>query len=76
MENVWPASLSNGEGEEMKTLNDEQLTALKAYAEKKGKKWKDELLYDWSRGADIGPELRQIRNTFGPSWLGKFKFDE
>jgi len=60
--------------------NDDQLTALKAYAEKYGSGWKSSLSTAWMTGKDCnepdGHLLRQLRNRFGPSWLVKFNLEE
>ena len=56
------------------TLTLEQDQALRAFASKHGRTWKQALREAWMRGSD-GGELRQIRNTFGPSWLTTFKLD-
>lgn len=63
------------------TLSTEQLAALRAFANDNGRSWKRELNHAWSTGdwsqdhGDNAGLLQQIRNTFGPSWLVKFKFD-
>lgn len=61
-------------------LNAEQHAALAAFAAKYGRTWKSVLLGKWSNGSDdrepMGGLLRQVRNTFGPSWLEKFRFDD
>ena len=56
----------------------EQLAALQRYARDNGRNWKRELCSAWFDGSDVtrnvdGPYLRQVRNTFGPQWLMKFK---
>ena len=56
------------------TLTPEQDQALRAFAAEHGRTWKQELRDAWMRGSDTGA-LRQIRNTFGPSWLATFKLD-
>jgi len=57
------------------TPNAEQLEAVKAFATKHGRTWKDKLLTAWMNGADArepnGHLLRQVRNTLGPRWLDK-----
>jgi len=57
----------------------EQLAALSAYARKYGNTWKQSLNHAWATGRDAhepdGHLLRQLRNTFGPSWLAKFRLD-
>ena len=54
-------------------LTPEELQALQAYAAEHGRYWKQALRDDWygNSGRDTGV-LRQIRNTFGPSWLITF----
>lgn len=49
----------------------EQKTALRAYRDRHGKRWKSRLLADWlkSDAPDHRPELRQLRNSHGLSWL-------
>jgi hypothetical protein len=63
-----------------KTPTPEQLKALHDYAKWAGRTWKDQLNRDWMRaGSDWPGEygyLQQVRNTFGPSWLLKFKLDK
>lgn len=63
----------------MKSPNAEQLEALKTYASKHGRSWKQELLNDWLSGKDAhhpnGHLLRQVRNQFGPTWLNKFSLN-
>lgn len=66
-----------------KELNENELAALKAFADHFGPSWK--LYLDdqyWSRaqiwrdktGSDAaGIELQGLRNKFGPSWLRNFK---
>lgn len=55
----------------------EQMEALRAFAKKYGKDWKQELCDKWMCGADAnepnGHLLRQVRNQLGPSWLAKVK---
>lgn len=61
----------------MNEPTEEQLAAIRAYAEAKGKDWKFRLNTAWWNGTDAnepnGHLLRQIRNTLGPKWLIKFK---
>ncbi len=51
-----------------------QRDALLAYAKENGHDWKQKLSVDWSfarariRG-EHSPELQQVRNKLGPSWL-------
>lgn len=56
-------------------LTPEQLAALKEYAARHGRYWKNKLSSDWVRARDT-PLLRQIRNQFGPTWLINFKFKD
>lgn len=58
--------------------NLEQINALLEYARANGRTWKVQLLEDWQTGRDVsgysyGHLLRQVRNSFGPMWLIKFK---
>jgi hypothetical protein len=59
------------------TPNEQQITALRAYAARNGRSWKRKLLDAWMTGRDERePEasyLRQVRNQFGPSWLTRFR---
>ena len=63
------------------TLTAEQLAALRTFAQDNGRNWKRELNHAWSTGdwshdyADNSGLLQQVRNTFGPSWLVKFSFN-
>jgi len=54
----------------------EQMEALRNYASKNGRSWREKLSSSWMRGGDHGPELQRARNTLGPSWLGKVKIDD
>ncbi len=58
-------------------LTKEQLTALRAYAASHGRTWKSQLNHMWMTGQydadDNSSALQQIRNTFGPSWLVRFR---
>jgi hypothetical protein len=52
----------------------EQWEAIKTYAARHGRTWKESLRQDWMQAcANVDPEiagyLQQIRNTFGPRWL-------
>lgn len=58
----------------------EQLAAIEAFAAKYAKLrggWQEHLLTCWMSGADArepsGHLLRQVRNSFGPSWLAKYR---
>lgn len=57
----------------------EQLEAIKAFAKKHGRSWKQELNDAWMDGSDAqepnGHLLRQVRNNLGPRWLIKFKLE-
>jgi len=64
------------------TLIDEQLAALREFADANGRDWKSKLNTAWSTGRYLAfggtarsGQLQLIRNTFGPSWLVKFSFD-
>lgn len=64
------------------TLTREQYEALLTFAQENGKRWKALLNVAWStgryddyKGTDQYGLLQQIRNTFGPSWLVKFNFN-
>lgn len=64
------------------TLAPEQLNALRTFANANGRDWKFKLNHAWSsgryddyNGTDDYGSLQQVRNTFGPSWLVKFRFD-
>ena len=59
-----------------KTLTAEQEKALQDYAAKHGSRWKTTLMDSWMTGGGHGPVLQQVRNTFGPSWLGGFRFKQ
>lgn len=54
-------------------LTQDQLEALRTYAANNGRTWKAKLGDDWMTGRSNG-ELQQIRNTFGPTWLTRFRF--
>lgn len=57
-------------------IPEDQEAALKAFAEKHGKDWKRKLLDAWYSGTDTaepdGHLLRQIRNSYGPTWLQRY----
>ena len=58
-------------------LSAEQIEALRAYRDRHGRRWKSRLLAEWhSSTGDEGPELRQVRNTFGPSWLLNYRLPD
>lgn len=68
--------------ESVHTLAPEQLEALRAFASANGKQWKSKLNVAWSTGrySDYPGSheygyLQQVRNTFGPTWLTKFSFN-
>ena len=57
-------------------LTPEQLTAIQKYAIHLGRCWKSHLHNSWMNGiydCDDAGILQQIRNTFGPSWLVRFR---
>ena len=63
-----------------KQPNEEQLAALRSYAEHEGEGWKMKLIIDWDRaGTDKWHAketyglLQQVRNRFGPRWLKTFE---
>jgi hypothetical protein len=63
-------------------LTSDQLAALRLFAAANGRCWKSALnqawctgRYDQYNGADEDGLLQQVRNTFGPSWLVRFRFD-
>ena len=57
----------------------DQLDALHVFAELHGRNWRHELITLWQNGTeqaflpDRAAELRQVRNSFGPGWLQRFK---
>ena len=55
-----------------RTLTADELAALKAYAARKGRTWKDQLNTDWYYARLTGL-LHSLRNTHGPRWLADFK---
>ncbi|QYE37260.1 hypothetical protein KZX46_21755 (plasmid) [Polymorphobacter sp. PAMC 29334] len=54
-------------------LDDKQLSALLDWKQRKGRSWKNDLLFAWQNGRDEqdprSASLRWIRNHRGPSWL-------
>lgn len=56
--------------------NEDQLSAIKTFAEKHGRNWKEVLRAKWANGTDANEQnghlLRQVRNQFGPVWLNEF----
>lgn len=58
-------------------MTEEQERAVKAYAAKHGRFWKQKLLLAWQTGRDVaepdGHALRQLRNQGGPRWLAAVK---
>lgn len=54
-------------------LTDHQLRALQVFADRHGRRWKEQLRQAWMNAAPIGPTLHQLRNTHGPSWLDRFR---
>lgn len=61
-------------GEKVHNLTEDQAVAVRAFAEKHGKKWKHQLSMAWIKAA-AGPELQQVRNTLGPKWLAEVKIN-
>ncbi|MBB1499126.1 hypothetical protein [Paracoccus sp. MC1862] len=58
-------------------LSTEQIDALRAYRDQHGRRWKSRLLAEWlSSTGRAEPELRQVRNTFGPSWLLTYRLPD
>lgn len=64
------------------TLDADQLAALRTFADANGRDWKSKLNHAWMsgryreyNGTNEYGLLQQVRNTFGPSWLVKFSFD-
>lgn len=58
-------------------LTNEQMDAIQQWAHRNGRNWKSELRQAWMTG-DYGTfeqsnYLQQIRNSFGPSWLVRFR---
>lgn len=53
-------------------LTNEQLQALREYAKEHGRKWKDDLHYEWMN-ASAPSTLHRLRNTHGPAWLVGFR---
>ena len=65
------------------TLSMEQLSALRAFADANGVRWKSKLNDAWMTGryrdypgTHAYSYLQQVRNIFGPSWLVNFSFDK
>lgn len=58
-------------------ITPEQAAALDLFARSHGVHWKRQLLTAWQRGTDDkepgGCYLRQLRNNFGPTWLGSYQ---
>lgn len=58
-------------------LSPEHLEALQIFARAHTHNWKQELNRAWVTGnypeASRLPELQQIRNTYGPTWLTRFR---
>lgn len=56
----------------------EQLAAIRQFARSMGRTWKAELREAWMSGNYPDGDtalLQQIRNSFGPAWLVKFKLE-
>ena len=60
-----------------KITDPRQYAALLDYAQRNGRHWKALLNHAWMTGDyqadDDSAALQQIRNTFGPSWLVRFR---
>jgi hypothetical protein len=62
----------------------EQIEALRQFARANGRRWKSELNHLWYNGAynravlgGADPALlQQVRNSFGPSWLVRFRLPD
>lgn len=56
----------------------EERVALQAFAERYGRKWKEELRHQWENGLNWkepgGDALQRLRNRLGPRWLKTFQF--
>lgn len=63
-----------------KLLTSEQLKAVQTYAANNGRQWKRLLNHAWMTGdyqvEDDSASLQQIRNSFGPSWLVRFRLPQ
>ena len=60
-------------------LSQEQIDALKEFAEANGRSWKSKLNHCWMtglyrmyNGTGKSHVLQGIRNQFGPTWLSRF----
>jgi hypothetical protein len=59
----------------LETLSVEEVTALVAYKQSVGQRWKTQLRSDWMRAGTCHVDnntyslLQQLRNRLGPSWL-------
>lgn len=62
------------------TPTPEQLAAVRQFRDKYGRGWREGLLNAWMNGRDAsepdGHLLRQVRNQFGPTWLGRVQNKE
>jgi hypothetical protein len=57
-------------------LTEPQRQAVLSYAHEQGRNWKQSLRDDWARAdarlnGEPSPELQQVRNLLGPSWLNR-----
>ena len=59
----------------MNKMTPEQVAALKEFAAENGRGWKRKLQEKWMK-ASAPPELHALRNSHGPSWLGKVKLED
>ncbi len=63
---------------EFAPLTAEQLQALRHFAKRQGRYWKDRMRDMWMHGAHISGSdadvvLYTLRNTHGPRWLNRFR---
>lgn len=62
------------------TLPKTFLTAIQAWADHHGRRWKEALQLAWEtsnyQGFEYGSRLQQVRNQFGPAWLKNFKLED
>ncbi len=54
-------------------ITQEDLDALRRYADKHGRRWKLQLWSEWMN-ASAEPTLHALRNTHGPTWLDQFRW--
>jgi hypothetical protein len=64
----------------MRNITDSELDALRVFAARFGRDWKDKLSFEYWYNARIYrdaagkeyPELHKLRNDLGPKWLASF----